>query len=163
MGKLLSQLREYFENTPKEVLEKEAKELEYLNEIGPDVLEYAKAVRGYINKDYNKYIMILTKKEYVKKELDKLNLKPSKREIVLRRIDFTITITELNKIISEYKKDYSNNEIMIDPSYDYDMENCTISINVIVDETEEDFNIRLKCITSRIEDNYDRLIKLLQV
>lgn len=50
---------------------------------------------------------------------------------------------------------------MIDPSYD--MENCTISINVIVDETEEDFNIRLKCITSRIEDDYDRLIKLLQV
>lgn len=62
MGKLLSQLREYFENTPKEVLEKEAKEWEYLNEIGSDVLEYAKAVRGYINKDYNKYIMILTKK-----------------------------------------------------------------------------------------------------
>lgn len=47
MGKLLNQLKEYFENTPKEVLEKEAKELEYLNEIGPDVLEYDKIVRGY--------------------------------------------------------------------------------------------------------------------
>ena len=48
MGKLLEQLKEYFENTPKEVLEKEVKEWEYLNEIGPDVLEYAKLVRGYI-------------------------------------------------------------------------------------------------------------------
>lgn len=54
MGKLLNQLKEYFENTPKEVLEKEAKELEYLNEIGPDVLEYAKLVRGYINKEEEK-------------------------------------------------------------------------------------------------------------
>ena len=48
MGKLLDQLKEYFENTPKEVLKKEAKEWEYLNEIGPDVLEYAKLIRGYI-------------------------------------------------------------------------------------------------------------------
>ena len=47
MGKLLNQLKKYFENTPKEVLKKEAKEWEYLNEIGPDVLEYAKLVRGY--------------------------------------------------------------------------------------------------------------------
>ena len=46
MGKLLEQLKEYFENTPKEVLEKEAKEWEYLNEIGHDVLEYAKLVSG---------------------------------------------------------------------------------------------------------------------
>lgn len=49
MGKLLNQLKDYFENTPKEVLEKEAKEWEYFNEIGPDVLEYAKIVRGYVN------------------------------------------------------------------------------------------------------------------
>lgn len=54
MGKLLNQLKEYFENTPKEVLEKEAKEWEYLNEIGPDVLEYAKTVRGYINQKEDK-------------------------------------------------------------------------------------------------------------
>lgn len=37
-GKLLSQLKEYFDNTPKDVLEKEAEELDYLNEIGPYVL-----------------------------------------------------------------------------------------------------------------------------
>lgn len=54
MGKLLNQLKEYFENTQKEVLEKEAKEWEYLNEIGPDVLEYAKLVRGYINQEEDK-------------------------------------------------------------------------------------------------------------
>lgn len=54
MGKLLNQLKDYFENTPKEVLEKEAKEWEYLNEIGPDVLEYAKMVRGYINQEEEK-------------------------------------------------------------------------------------------------------------
>lgn len=54
MGKLLNQLQQYFENTPKEALDKEAKEWEYLNEIGPDVLEYAKMVRGYINQDEDK-------------------------------------------------------------------------------------------------------------
>ena len=92
MGKLLDQLKSYLENTPKEVLEKEAKELEYLNEIGPDVLEYAKVVKDYINQEYN---MIATKEEYVKKELDKLNLKPSKREIIIKRIEYELPITEL--------------------------------------------------------------------
>lgn len=38
MGKLLEQLKEYFDNTPKDVLDKEMEELEYLNEIGPYVL-----------------------------------------------------------------------------------------------------------------------------
>lgn len=47
MGKLLEQLREYFKNTPDEVLKKEAEELEELNEIThdlweTDVIEYAK-------------------------------------------------------------------------------------------------------------------------
>lgn len=37
-------LKNYFENTPKEVLERDWKEREYLNEIGPDVMEYAKSV-----------------------------------------------------------------------------------------------------------------------
>lgn len=51
MGKLLEQLKEYFENTPDEVLEKEAEELDELNNIThdlfeTDVIEYAKKVRG---------------------------------------------------------------------------------------------------------------------
>lgn len=51
MGKLLEQLKEYFDNTPKEVLEREAEELEELNNMThdlfeTDVIEYAKKVRG---------------------------------------------------------------------------------------------------------------------
>lgn len=38
MEKLLKQLKEYFDNTPKDVLEKEAEEWSYLNEIEPYVL-----------------------------------------------------------------------------------------------------------------------------
>ena len=37
MEKLLKQLQEYFDNTPKDLLEKEAEEWSYLNEIGPYV------------------------------------------------------------------------------------------------------------------------------
>lgn len=44
MGKLLNSLKEYFNNTPREELEKDLKELEYLNEIGPDVEEYIKYI-----------------------------------------------------------------------------------------------------------------------
>lgn len=51
MGKLLEQLKKYFENTPKEVLEREAEEFEELNNMThnlfeTDVIEYAKKVRG---------------------------------------------------------------------------------------------------------------------
>lgn len=47
MGKLLEQLREYFKNTPDEVLKKEAEELEELNEITHDLWETdVKRVRG---------------------------------------------------------------------------------------------------------------------
>lgn len=51
MGKLLEQLKDYFENTPDEVLEKEAEELDELNNIThdlfeTDVIEYTKKVRG---------------------------------------------------------------------------------------------------------------------
>jgi tyrosine type site-specific recombinase len=49
MGKLLEQLKSYFENTPANILEKESAEWDYLNEIGPDVLEYANIVKGYIS------------------------------------------------------------------------------------------------------------------
>ena len=45
MGNLFESLKNYFENTPKEVLDNDWKEIEYLNEIGPDVIEYAKFVK----------------------------------------------------------------------------------------------------------------------
>ena len=41
----LDQLKEYLKNTPKEVLEKEYKELDYLNEIGPNGSEYLDSIR----------------------------------------------------------------------------------------------------------------------
>ncbi len=43
MGNLFESLKDYFENTPKDVIEKDWRE--YLNEIGPDVIEYAEFVR----------------------------------------------------------------------------------------------------------------------
>lgn len=52
MGQFLDNLKFYFENTPSEEIDKEWKEIESLNEIGPDVIEYANYVREYfLNKD----------------------------------------------------------------------------------------------------------------
>lgn len=45
MGNLFESLKNYFENTPKEILDNDWKETEYLNEIGPDVIEYAEYVK----------------------------------------------------------------------------------------------------------------------
>lgn len=45
MGNLFESLKNYFENTPKEVFDNDWKEIEYLNGIGPDVIEYAKLVK----------------------------------------------------------------------------------------------------------------------
>lgn len=46
---LLQQLKKYFDNTPKEVLEKELNELSYLNETGPTVDEFLEYVKKYKN------------------------------------------------------------------------------------------------------------------
>lgn len=43
VNNLLEALKSYFENTPKEVLGKEWEKIKYLNEIGPDVIEYYKS------------------------------------------------------------------------------------------------------------------------
>lgn len=45
MGNLFESLKDYFENTPKEILDNDWKEIEYLNEIGPGVIEYAEYVK----------------------------------------------------------------------------------------------------------------------
>ena len=45
MGNLFESLKDYFENTPNDVIENDWREIEYLNEIGPDVIEYAEFVR----------------------------------------------------------------------------------------------------------------------
>lgn len=44
---ILQQLKKYFEETPKDVIEKEWNELSYLNEIGPTVEEYLESVKKY--------------------------------------------------------------------------------------------------------------------
>ena len=51
---LLQQLKEYFDNTPREVIEKEWNELSYLNEIGPTVEEYLESVKKYRQTQYPK-------------------------------------------------------------------------------------------------------------
>ena len=45
MGNLLDSLKDYFDKTPQDVLEKDFKELEYLNEIGPDAIAYVEYVK----------------------------------------------------------------------------------------------------------------------
>lgn len=45
MGSLFDSLKDYFENTPQDVLERDWREIEYLNEIGPDVIEYANFIK----------------------------------------------------------------------------------------------------------------------
>ena len=57
MGNLFESLKDYFENTPKGVLDNDWKEVENLNEIGPDVIEYARHV-----KDMGKLIKIVKAK-----------------------------------------------------------------------------------------------------
>ena len=51
---LLQQLKEYFENTPREVLEKEWHEYDKYNEIGPDVIEYLEYVNNIRQPKYPK-------------------------------------------------------------------------------------------------------------
>lgn len=46
MGDLLDSLKDYFDKTPQDVLEKDFKELAYLNEIGPDAIAYVEYVKG---------------------------------------------------------------------------------------------------------------------
>ncbi len=45
MGNLFESLKDYFENTPQEVLDNDWEEVGYINKIGPDVIEYAKFVK----------------------------------------------------------------------------------------------------------------------
>jgi hypothetical protein len=45
MESLLESLKDYFESTPKEVLDNDWKAVEYLNNIGPDVMEYVEFMK----------------------------------------------------------------------------------------------------------------------
>jgi hypothetical protein len=106
---------------------------------------------------------MLSQEEYVKKELDRLNLKPSIKEVVLETIDFPMTITQLNELIDKHKKDYTSDEIEISPEYDYNYGEPNIVIKVIVKESEVDFNNRVNSIRRKIEMDYDRMAKALEI
>lgn len=45
MGNIVQSLKEYFQNTSKSQLDTDWKEIEPLNEVGPDALEYCKLLR----------------------------------------------------------------------------------------------------------------------
>lgn len=53
MGALLESLKRYFDNTPKDILENDWKENEYLDNIGPDVTEYVNYVQEYFRVNVN--------------------------------------------------------------------------------------------------------------
>lgn len=106
---------------------------------------------------------MLTKEEYIKKELDRYELKPIKQTIALENVDFSMSLTQLNELIAKYKKDYTDDEIEISPEYNYDMEQTYISIRAIVQESEEELNNRVNSIRRRIEMDYDRMAKALEI
>ena len=106
---------------------------------------------------------MLSQEEYVKKELDRLNLKPSIKEVVLETIDLGMTITQLNELIDKHKKNYTSDEIEISPVYDYNYGEPNIVIKAIVKESEADFNNRVNNTRLRIEMDYDRMAKALEI
>lgn len=76
MGKISDGLKKYFEETPKEIIEKDWEEIKHLNEIGPDVIEYAELLKlkESITFNYNRIIdgelydlVIIVDKEKFKK------------------------------------------------------------------------------------------------
>ena len=48
MGQILESLKRHYADTSQEALDKEWEELAYLNNIGPDVFEYAEEMKAYI-------------------------------------------------------------------------------------------------------------------
>jgi hypothetical protein len=106
---------------------------------------------------------MLTKEEYIKKELDRYVLKPIKQTIDLENIDFSMSLTQLNELIAKYKKEYTDDEIEISPEYNYDIESPNIAIRAIIPESEEEFNNRVGTIRRRIEMDYDRMAKALEI
>lgn len=77
MGRIYESLKNYFEDTPKDVLDNDWKEIEHLNEIGPDVMEYAEFVKENfgIFQDYSNSKKDLWQHKYdVVKKLDNENI-----------------------------------------------------------------------------------------
>ncbi len=74
MGTLLDSIKKYFENTPSDILQDDFNKRKHLNDIGPDVIEYAESIRDFLNSE-----IILTKSSSVQ-ELEISNC-PATKEI----------------------------------------------------------------------------------
>lgn len=55
MRNLYEQLKKYFEETPKEQLDKDWEELKHWNEIGPSADEYIESVKKYRGENYDTF------------------------------------------------------------------------------------------------------------
>lgn len=99
MGNLFESLKDYFENTPNDVIENDWREIEYLNEIGPDVIEYAEFVREY----FGTAVSYSNTKE--KEETHRYVCKPDKIQICF--FDKTL-LTEPYRIVG--KKAFTANQ-----------------------------------------------------
>lgn len=53
MSNILEALEKYFDNTPRDQLARDLESLEYLNDIGPDALEYIRSVKTLIENEKN--------------------------------------------------------------------------------------------------------------
>lgn len=51
MSTLLDIIKNYFENTPTDILKNDFNNREHLNDIGPDVIEYATSIREFLNNE----------------------------------------------------------------------------------------------------------------
>lgn len=45
MTNIVNQLREYFKNTPKDQIDKYFEDLDYLNNVGPNLEDYIKSIK----------------------------------------------------------------------------------------------------------------------
>lgn len=64
MDELIENLKRYFRETSQEEIERDWKEMKYLNEIGPDVFEYAEFVRKNFEALFNSDIDVLTSHKF---------------------------------------------------------------------------------------------------
>lgn len=51
MNTLLDSIKNYFENTPANIQKNDFNNREYLNDIGPDVIEYAASIREFLTSE----------------------------------------------------------------------------------------------------------------
>ena len=85
MGQILESLKKHYANTSQEVLDKEWEELAYLNDIGPDVFEYAEEM-----KEYMKYIEFVSSSASIKysRQNHIYSFDPSDDEVIHNESDY---------------------------------------------------------------------------